>query len=199
MKHHEHPIRSVCVYCGASERIDQRYKDIAIELGQALAKADITLVFGGGRVGLMGVISTACLQAGGRVIGIMPDFLYEREGTHENLTELHIVKTMHERKQKMFEYADAFVILPGGFGTLDEAFEIITWQQVGLHNKPIIWFNAFNYWLNLLNLQINHMIEEGFVQPKDYHIFDQAQSVSEIIKLLTHVPVSNKDQVTTLA
>ena len=128
-------MNSICVYCGSSNTVDQRYKDVAVELGTLLAKKDITLIFGGGGVGLMGLISDACLKAGGRAVGVMTEFLFEYEGTRREITELHVVKSMHERKCKMFDLSDGFIILPGGFGTLDEAFEILTWRQVGLHNK----------------------------------------------------------------
>ena len=174
-------VRSVCVYCGSSNTADQRFKDLAADLGKMLAEQGIILVFGGGHVGLMGIIADACMKAGGQVVGIMTDFLCEREGAHTGITELQVVKTMHERKHHMFERSEAFVIMPGGFGTLDEAFEIITWRQVGLHNKPIIWLNAFDYWQGLLNNLVTHMVNQGFVRPIDQKIYTTVTHVHAIL------------------
>ena len=195
MTNYNHLIRSIAVYCGASNTISQKYKDLAEELGTALARAGITLVFGGGCVGLMGIVSSACHQAGGRVIGIMPDFLYSREGAHTGITELHIVKSMHERKQMMFERADGFIALPGGFGTLDETFEILTWYQIGLHNKPLVWLNAFNYWTNLLQPQIEYMVNEGFVREADRHIYNITHTVKDTVDYFQNVVTDDKDRV----
>lgn len=195
MSDYNHPIRAIAVYCGASNTVAQKYKDLAEELGIALANAGITLVFGGGCVGLMGIVSTACYQAGGKVIGIMPDFLYSREGAHTGVTELHIVNSMHERKQMMFERADGFIALPGGFGTLDETFEILTWYQIGLHSKPLLWLDAFNYWTRLLNPQIEHMVNEGFVGESDRHIYNTAHTVTEAVAYFQNVVTDDKDRV----
>jgi hypothetical protein len=181
---------SLCVYCGSSNTVDQKYRDVAADLGKVLAENDITLVFGGGRVGLMGILSDACMQAGGRAVGIMTEFLYEHEGAHTGITELHVVKSMHERKKMMFERADGFVILPGGFGTLDEAFEIMTWRQVGLHSKPIVWLNAYAYWDGLFNHLIPHLIQEGFAKENDRAICEIAQDVASVLPAFYRQPTS---------
>jgi uncharacterized protein (TIGR00730 family) len=184
-------INSICVYCGSSNTISQRYKDLASDLGHQLAEQDITLVFGGGGVGLMGIISDACLKAGGRAIGVMTEFLFEYEGTKREITELHVVKSMHERKCKMFDLSDGFIIMPGGFGTLDEAFEILTWRQVGLHSKGIVLLNTFSYWDGLVNVLIPHMIQEGFVRPEDRNAYDLCETPKDAIDALRQVHSGN--------
>ena len=135
----------ICVFCGASTGIDPAYADVAAALGRELAARSIEVVTGGGKVGLMGVVADAALAAGGRVIGIIPRFLEQREVAHRGLSELHVVETLHERKALMHELSDAFVALPGGFGTLDELAESVTWAQLGLHAKPIGLVNVAGY------------------------------------------------------
>lgn len=180
-------IRSLCVYCGASARVAQVHRDAAAELGRLLAKAGIRLVFGGGRVGLMGVIADATLQAGGEVIGIIPDHLVRLEVGHANATELIVVRTMHERKQKMADLSDGFAVLPGGLGTLDETFEIITWKQLRLHDKPIVLVDIANYWKPLAGM-VEHMIKEGFVQPAHRRLFGVVDKVEDVIPALEAMP-----------
>jgi uncharacterized protein (TIGR00730 family) len=131
-------ISAICVYCGSSLGHDTRYRENAATLGRLIAEAGIELVYGGGNIGLMGVIADAVLKSGGRVTGIIPDDLKRAELAHQGLHELLIVNSMHERKRAMFERADAFVALPGGPGTLDETIEMITWRQLGLHGKPVV-------------------------------------------------------------
>lgn len=143
-------IRSVTVYCSSSNRAPSAFFDAALELGHGLALRGIDLVYGGGHVGLMGRVADAVMDAGGRVRGIIPRFLEEKEVAHYGITELHVVETMHERKMKLTEWADAFVILPGGFGTLDELMEILTWKHLGHHSKPIILLNIDGFWEPLL-------------------------------------------------
>jgi uncharacterized protein (TIGR00730 family) len=133
-----HPFNAVAVFCGSRVGLDPHHRAAAETLGRALAEARIRLVYGGGRIGLMGVLADACLDAGGSVTGVIPSFLAKREVAHERVTELIETATMHARKTIMAERADAFVMLPGGLGTLDETIEIITWRQLGLHDKPII-------------------------------------------------------------
>ncbi|MCB9963999.1 MAG: TIGR00730 family Rossman fold protein [Rhodospirillales bacterium] len=166
--------KTVCVYCGSSSRVDDKFKQMAQDVGAALAKAGYRVVYGGGQVGLMGLVASSALDAGGEVVGIIPDHLDEREQRHEGLTELHVVSSMHERKAMMAERADIFLILPGGLGTMDEFFEIVTWRQLGLHNKPIIVYNFDGYWENL-KLLLNTICAEGFMKPehqKHYRILD---------------------------
>ena len=145
------PVRRICVFCGAAAGNDPRYAAAAAELGRALAARSIEVVTGGGKVGLMGVVADATLAAGGRVIGIIPRFLEEREVAHRGLTELHVVESLHERKALMHELSDGFIALPGGFGTLDELMESITWAQLGLHAKPIGIVNVAGYFDELLS------------------------------------------------
>ena len=154
-------IRSVCVYCGSADAVDERYRAAAAELGRSLAAAGITMVFGGGHIGLMGVAADAALAGGGRVIGVIPAALRDRELAHGRVGELVVVDTMHERKRIMAERSDAFAVLPGGIGTLDEFFEIMTWRQLGLHNKPIFLVDAAGYWGPLRAL-LDHIVAQQF-------------------------------------
>jgi len=139
-------VRSLCVYCGSSGRGREVHKVAAMRLGKTLARAGVRLVFGGGQVGLMGITAQAALSEGGKVTGIIPKFLDEIEVGLKGCTELIITPDMHTRKQKMAEMADGFVVLPGGLGTLDETFEILTWKQLGLHDKPIVLVDIEGYW-----------------------------------------------------
>jgi len=179
--------KSLCVYCGSRRPRDPAHIDAAKALGRALAANGIRLVYGGGRVGLMGVIADATLDAGGQVIGIIPAHLHDIEVGHKKLTELHVVDSMHARKAKMFEMSDAFAILPGGLGTLDETFEMITWRQIGLHDKPILLVNYQDYWRPLLSL-ITHMINAGFVEREAHEYFTVVSELAEIIPALGRAP-----------
>jgi hypothetical protein len=143
---------TVCVYCGSSNRADPTMYEAAAELGRGMAARGWRLVYGGGRVGLMGAAAEAVLAGGGQVIGIIPEFLHDLEVGHHGVTRLEVVESMHVRKMRMFELSDAFCILPGGLGTLDETFEILTWRQLGLHDKPIVLANLNGFWDPLLTL-----------------------------------------------
>jgi uncharacterized protein (TIGR00730 family) len=156
-------VRSVCVFCGSSGRVHARYRAAAAELGALLAANGISLVFGGGHIGLMGVIADAVLAGGGQAIGVIPEFLVSRELAHTRLTELHVVPSMHARKQTMFELSDAFAALPGGVGTLEETLEVITWRELSLHDKPIVLVNVADYWQPLLGL-FDHIAAERFTR-----------------------------------
>ncbi|MFI4995532.1 MAG: TIGR00730 family Rossman fold protein [Hyphomicrobiales bacterium] len=157
-------IRSICVYCGSGTGADPAFVAAARTLGEMLAKARIRLVYGGGRIGLMGEVARAVLGAGGDVIGIIPEFLKAREMMLPEAQELHVVKDMHTRKQLMFDKADAFIALPGGIGTLEELVEQMTWAQLGRHDKPILIADINGFWRPLLSL-LAHMRENGFVRP----------------------------------
>jgi len=157
-------IRRLCVYCGSAGAVDERYRAAARDLGDALAAAGIDLVFGGGRIGLMGILADAVLARGGRVIGIIPRLLRDAELAHTGASELVVVASMHERKRLMAERADAFAVLPGGIGTLDETFEILTWRHLGLHDKPIFIVDAAGYWQPLTRL-FDHLVAAGFAAP----------------------------------
>ena len=143
-------MKSVAVYCGSSAGANPLYVVQAQALGAALVAHGLTLVYGGGRVGLMGTIADAVLAHGGRVIGVIPDFLADKELAHLGCTELHVVKSMHERKLLMADRADAFIAMPGGYGTLEELFEVLTWGQLGLHSKPVALLNVDGYYDHLL-------------------------------------------------
>lgn len=180
-------IKSVCVYCGSSARVDQVYKDAAVELGTLLANNGWGLVYGGGRVGLMGLVADSALAAGARAVGIIPKHIQSREIEHTDLTELHVVDTMHVRKQMMVDRGDAFVILAGGLGTLDEFFEILTWKQLGLHDKPVVMVNINGYWTKMIEA-IRHIADEKFMRIEDLNMFRVVESVAEVADALTHAP-----------
>ncbi|RDS80477.1 TIGR00730 family Rossman fold protein [Dyella monticola] len=153
---------ALCVYCGSQSGHHPIYLETAQAFGQELAQRGITLVYGGGKVGLMGTVANAALASGGKVIGVIPRQLVEREVAHTGLSELVVVDTMHQRKTRMFELSDAFVALPGGFGTMDEMFEMLTWAQLGLHRYPCAFLNTQGYYDHLRGM-MDHMVAEGFV------------------------------------
>jgi uncharacterized protein (TIGR00730 family) len=156
-------MQRLCVFCGSSTGRRAEYATSARQLGAALAKRGLGLVYGAGDIGLMGILADATLQAGGEVIGIIPQALVDREVAHEGLTQRHVVSTMHERKALMADLADGFAALPGGYGTADEFFEVLTWAQLGLHNKPIGLLNTAAYFDPLL-AWLNRMVDEGFLR-----------------------------------
>lgn len=158
-------MKSVCVYCGSSVGADPVYAEAARAAGAALAARGLRLVYGGGRVGLMGLAADACLSAGGRVTGVIPDFLAVREVAHQGVADMRIVASMHDRKQIMADEADGFIALPGGLGTLEELFEIWTWSQLGRHAKPVGLLNVQGYFDPLLTF-LDRMAEEGFVEAR---------------------------------
>jgi uncharacterized protein (TIGR00730 family) len=159
-------VKSICVFCGSSAGNNRAYVEAAEQLGRAIARRGATLVFGGGRVGLMGALADAALAERGTVVGVMPHSLVEREIAHPELTTLHAVESMHERKQRMAELADAFVLMPGGFGSWEEFCEIVTWAQLGLHQKPFAVLNVMNYYAPLIAMA-DHAASEGFIRPID--------------------------------
>ena len=159
-------MKSIAVFCGSSAGANPIYAEVTKQLGEVLVAQDITLVYGAGNVGLMGVIADAVLDKGGKVIGTIPKFLEDKEVAHYGITELIVTDTMHQRKEKMAEVAEGILVLPGGIGTLDEFFEIFTWQQLGLHTKPIGLLNINGYY-NYLLQHIEYMVQEEFLKP--YH------------------------------
>lgn len=156
-------MKSITVFCGSSFGSEDIYKEQATLLGQMLAKNDIQLVYGGANVGLMGAVADGTLHAGGKVIGVLPYFLQSKEIAHKQLTELILVETMHERKTKMNELCDGVIVLPGGYGTLEEFFEMITWAQLGLHQKPIGILNIDGFYDDLIKL-VQTMVDKGFLK-----------------------------------
>ncbi|MCW3089583.1 MAG: family protein YvdD [Ferruginibacter sp.] len=167
-------MKRLSIFCGSSLGNKTNFKTTATQLGRAMAKRKIDLVYGGANVGLMGAIADSVLAAGGRAIGVLPAFLQEKELAHEGLTELILVETMHERKTKMNELCDGVLALPGGFGTLEELFEMLTWGQLGLHKKPIGILNIDGFYNNL-NLLIRTMVDNGFLKAihRDMLIIDE--------------------------
>jgi uncharacterized protein (TIGR00730 family) len=159
-------VRRVCVFCGASSGRRASYLELARAFGAAAARRGLGVVYGGGRVGLMGAVADGALAAGGEVVGVIPQELVDRELAHDGVTELHVVGSLHERKALMAELADAFVALPGGFGTLDELMEQLTWAQLGLHAKPIGLLDVDEYWRPLITFA-RHATDEGFVRESD--------------------------------
>jgi len=159
-------VQRVCVFCGASSGSRPVYAEAARSFGALLAARGLGLVYGGGRVGLMGAVADGALGGGGEAIGVIPQELVDRELAHGGLTELHVVSSLHERKASMAELSDAFVALPGGFGTLDELMEQLTWSQLGLHRKPVGLLDVEEYWRPLVALA-RHATEEGFVRASD--------------------------------
>src|SRR4051794_20200473 len=157
-------MRRVCVFCGSSSGGDRAYTEAVVELARAVAERGIGLVYGAGRVGLMGALADAALEAGGEVIGVIPRALVDREVAHQALTELHVVDSMHERKALMADLADAFVAAPGGLGTLEELFEVLTWSQLGLHDKPCALLDV-NGFYDALAAFLDHTVGEGFLRP----------------------------------
>lgn len=162
-------IKRIAVYCGSAAGASEIYRLEAVKFARILVEQGITLVYGGASVGIMGTVANTVLREGGKAIGVIPALLEGREIAHKNLTELHRVSTMHERKSKMIELADGFVALPGGFGTLDEFAEVFTWSQIGLHQKPVGLMNINNYYDPLLSL-ISKMTDEQFMQEKYRHM-----------------------------
>ncbi|MBV8449039.1 MAG: TIGR00730 family Rossman fold protein [Hyphomicrobiales bacterium] len=177
------PIRSICVYCGSGDGSDPVFAASARVLGRMMAQAGIRLVYGGGRIGLMGEIARAVLDGGGTVTGIIPEFLKAREVMLADAQELHVVADMHARKKLMFDKADAFIALPGGVGTLEELVEQLTWAQLGRHDKPILIANINGFWGPLLSL-FEHMREHGFVRPGlevKYLVADRIEEALDLI------------------
>ena len=176
-------IQSICVYCGSSLGHDTRYRENAATLGRLIAEAGVELVYGGGNIGLMGVTADAVITAGGRVTGVIPEDLKRAELAHRGLHQLLIVDSMHERKRAMFERADAFVVLPGGPGTLDETMEIITWRQLGLHGKPVVIVDDGGYWQPLITL-FEHTISHGFARDGFRRLFMVVKDVEDVLPAL---------------
>jgi len=188
-------IRSLCVLCGSREGTDPVYRDVAVRLGRLVAEQDVRLIYGGGSIGLMGIIADAVLSAGGEVVGVIPDFLIRSEVGHHDLTDLVITDSMHDRKRRMFEMADAFVVLPGGLGTLDETFELITWRQLRLHDSPIIILDVDGYWAPLISL-IDATIAAGFADPATTELFSVVGTPEEVLQTLACVPPAKQEALT---
>jgi hypothetical protein len=183
-------MRSVCVFCGSQPGVLPDYVDAAREVGHWLASHDITTIFGGGQVGMMGALADAALEAGGRVIGVIPELLVQPEIAHQGVTELIVVDSMHTRKRVMAERADAFVVLPGGYGTLEEMFEMVTWLQLELHDMPIGAVNVNGYFDHLLGF-LRHAAEQGFIRPQHWDLLIVEPTPSLLLqRLQMHRPAA---------
>ena len=178
---------SICVFCGARFGTDPAASEIARQLGGLLAAQGITLVYGGGGVGLMGLVANAALDGGGKAVGVIPRFLLQREAGHPDLDETVVVETMHERKLTMFERSDAFVVLPGGIGTMEELFEVLSWRTLGLHSKPIVIVDQGGYWAPLAAL-LRSIVERGFAEPGHLDHVAFVRELSEILPAIRAMP-----------
>jgi uncharacterized protein (TIGR00730 family) len=177
-------MKRVCVFAGSSSGIRAEYRAAAADLGRALAGRGIELVYGGACVGLMGIVADRVLASGGRVTGVIPEALVAREVAHKGLSDLRVVASMHERKALMADLSDAFIALPGGWGTLDELFEVLTWGQLGLHRKPCGVLNVTRYFDRLLSF-LEHSIAEGFVRPEYRSMLSVSDSPETLLDMLS--------------
>lgn len=185
-------MKKICVYCASSSKVNSYYVETARKLGKILAENNLELVYGGGSVGLMGVLADSVLENGGRVTGVIPRFMVEVEWQHNGLTDLILTETMHERKEKMAELADAVVALPGGCGTLEELLEIITWKQLGIHSLPIVIVNVNGYYNNLL-AQFQQAADELFMRPEHLQMWNVANSAEEVLESISNGKTVHKD------
>ena len=176
-------MKTICVFCGSSTGTNSKYRAAAKHLGKLLAERKLTLVYGGGNVGLMGEIANSVLAHGGKAIGVIPQFLVEKELVHQNLSEVKVVASMHERKAMMAELADGFIALPGGFGTLEETVEVLTWIQLNLHSKPIGLLNVEKYFHFLYEF-FKHMVNEEFLHPEYKDMILIKDNAAEMLDIL---------------
>lgn len=186
-------LERVCVFCGSSPGHDPSYRAATVAFGQALARRGIELVYGGGSVGLMGVLSATVMSHGGRVTGVYPEGVFSKAVSDETVTTLHRVNSMHERKALMYELADAFIALPGGLGTLDELFETLTWAQIGLHSKPVGLLDAHNFYDDLLAF-LRRTVAEGFVKQANIDLLSMAADPDELLDALSCVEVTTTEK-----
>ena len=181
-------MKHLCIFCGSSKGNDPVYEETAEELAKIIVDEDLTMVYGGGSIGIMGVLADKILSMNGKVIGVIPRFLYDLEVGHDNVTELIIVESMHERKQKMAEISDGFLALPGGFGTLEEMGEILTWIQLKLIRKPIGLLNINGFYDQFL-MMLDKMVESGFLKKNNREILLSSKDPEEIITIIKNAPV----------
>lgn len=176
-------MESICVFCGAQNAVPKEHLDMARDLGRDMAKAGKQLVYGGGDCGLMGAVANGVLEEKGKAIGVFPRSLGRIEVEHKGLSTMIMVDSMHERKQLMYDHSDVFVVLPGGCGTLDEMFEVITWRQIKIHDKPVIIYNHNGYWDHLA-LLLEHMVVQGFARPETRRFYTFVNTKSELYTML---------------
>jgi uncharacterized protein (TIGR00730 family) len=176
-------MKSICVFCGSNYGESEEYKNAAEKLGKYLGEKNITLIYGGGKVGLMGSVANSALQVGGNVVGIIPEFLRDKEIAHQGITDLIVVDSMHSRKQKkMNDMADGFIVLPGGYGTYEEMFEVLSWGQIGIHKKPV-WglLNVDGFFDPLIDM-LQHTVEKGFARPENLSLILSSTNVEDLLK-----------------
>ncbi len=190
-------IRSAVVFCGSRPGRDPAWRVAAEELGRGLAAAGIRLIYGGGRTGLMGAVADGALAGGGAVTGIIPHFLQAREVAHVGVQDLIVTDSMHSRKQLMFEHADAFVTLPGGLGTLDEMVEIITWRQLGLHDKPILVVNLHG-WATRLLATLDGFVEDAFAGAESRRLYEVLPDIPAVLRRLAALPAGDESDMSRL-
>ena len=188
-------IKTLCVFCGSKIGTNPQYRAAAEQLGALMAERGIRLIYGGGNIGLMGVVANAVMEAGGEVVGVIPDFLMKFEVGKTNVNELIVVDSMHERKSRMFELSDGVVVLPGGLGTLDETFEVITWKQLCQHNKPIVVVSVDDYWAPLENL-VQSLIGQDFAHPAIAELYTVVGSAEAVFPALDSAPEPNEEVLT---
>lgn len=176
-------VKNIAVFCASADGVSARYREAAEELGRGLASRGLGLIYGGARVGLMQAVADATLAAEGRVVGVIPEVLVDLEVAHEGLTELHVTSTMHTRKEKMGQLADAFVTLPGGYGTLEELFEVLAWQTLRLHDKPIVLLNVGGFYDRMLEF-LDGCVREGMMTARKREVLQVAGTVDEVFGLL---------------
>jgi uncharacterized protein (TIGR00730 family) len=177
-------VMNVCVFCGASPLVRDEFRQLATATGELIAQRSWRLVFGGGAHGMMGAVASGALQAGGQVLGVLPRFLFDREPPHPGVADIQVVDTMHERKARMYEASDAFLTLPGGFGTLDETLEIITWRQLALHDKPVVFVGGEAFWGGL-EQTFDVMYANGFLSDRDRRLVRFENSAEAAVASLT--------------
>lgn len=180
-----YPVNNICVYCGSNIGAKPDYAENAVALGKLMASRGIGVVYGGGTVGLMGLVANSVLESGGRAIGIIPRVLDLVERRHDSLTESYYVETMHERKAMMADRADAFIALPGGYGTFEEFFEMVTWAQLGIHQKPVVLFNMAGYYDSLIAF-IDNAVTEGFVRAVNRNLFQVGDTPEAVLDLIAN-------------
>ena len=176
-------MKIICVYCGSSDKMHPEYLEAARWMGESIARRKLTLIYGAGCTGMMGAVADGALAAGGEVVGVIPELFATPQLMHTGLTRLEIVDSMHTRKARLAELADAFIALPGGFGTFEELFEMLTWAQIGLHRKPVGLLNTLDYFVPLLKM-VEHAYQEGFLYDEHAHIISHAARPDELLDML---------------
>lgn len=187
--------KSICVFCGSRTGNDPDFALEAKKLARNMAERHIEFVYGGGSIGIMGILAQEVLDRGGRVTGVIPEFLQNLEVGHDHLSELIITDSMHERKRTMFERSDAFVVMPGGLGTMDETFEILTWKQLRLHDKPIIILDCKDYWQPFESL-VDAMIKQGFAHEGVQDLYQIVKTADDVFDALKDMPITNEEVLT---